>query len=524
MCFWGVLFLFLLAMGRADTVAIIISGAPKRFLCRQEELVSFYPMVSDSLRLANILEANGYTVYCLFCERMPQHFMETFYNIDAGKNWLQKRDGERYQSVVDAGRVWFGGTQRILNALGAIPIKNNDEVFVYMRSHGCQGGFTGPTGGDLTYAEVIKALTRNPALVGVKFLWVAECCFSGSIFKYCDALFQRLRDRGISSIVVSSTKAKCFGWSNWLLSVPARKGMVSSMTAGTFRHNFLLEIQATLVRYPEVGPIRDRSFEAVIRRILGKHLDGVRPKSKLYLCAGHAEWKDVKVWFPQGLHFPEPVGYVSVPLWIVRQHQPPVCWNSADEKPMQHRERLKYGWFFWEGSFDERLHKEALEEHERFCELIDGAIAELKIEHNLTGEIKNKITIANLDDFVKLMRKMPKFIYLQHRAFIPNYNLLMELIQASREDAIEKAFENVSKRKLLARLPEISDGRGLVEAVELHQKAASRYTGNRNMRKQFRDGQVALRQLALYRKLLKSLLREVSESNLHTDYEGGEEM
>ena len=129
--------------------------------------------------------------------------------------------------------------------------------------------------------------------------------------------------------------------------------MVTAMTAGAFRHNFLLEIQNTLARYPEVGPIRDRSFEAVIRRILGKHLDGVRPKSKLYLCAGHAEWKDVKVWFPQGLHFPEPEYYASVPLFLVQRDQPSVCWNSAVEKPMQHMKRLKYGWFFWEWFVDE---------------------------------------------------------------------------------------------------------------------------------------------------------------------------
>ena len=120
-------------------------------------------MMSDSMRMANVLEVNGYEVHCLFCELLPQYFASTFFNMKVGINWLNRQGGAgRYESAVDATHDLHGNKDTVVAKLVELSRRfaDGDSVLVYMRSH----GFADPAGSILTHAEVIKALATRCAV------------------------------------------------------------------------------------------------------------------------------------------------------------------------------------------------------------------------------------------------------------------------------------------------------------------------------------------------------------------------
>ena len=118
-------------------------------------------MMSDSMRMANVLEVNGYEVHCLFCELLPQYFASTFFNMEVGINWLNRQGGAgRYESAVDATHDLLGNKDTVVAKLVELSRRFADGDSVYMRSH----GFADPAGSILTHAEVIKALATRCAV------------------------------------------------------------------------------------------------------------------------------------------------------------------------------------------------------------------------------------------------------------------------------------------------------------------------------------------------------------------------
>ena len=202
----------------------------------------------------------------------------------------------------------------------------------------------------------------------------------------------------------------------------------------------------------------------------------------------------------------------------LRIGEDPDCVNAARKVAIPHVRRWKYGWFFWEGRIGKGLYKEAQGEHKRFSELIDGAKSKLGIEKELTGKLSLSPAVSKLHDFSKLVGRMRKFIYLQHRAFIPNYNILLELLENFPEDAIESAFVEVSKRAGLAQLPAITNHWDLIEPLKYHQEAASKYSPPDNNRHRWsRSGRGHVASESLFRKLINALLEDLCESQCNED-------
>ena len=409
-------------------VAIIVCGAPRESSLQSddpwEESDPYYPMMSDTFRMASIFENNGYSLHLLFADWLADRYSHTFYNIETVRNWMLSSTGELYTCPYDVTTE-----EKVCEALRSIDIQPGDRVIVYLRSHGFQSGtFVGPHGARMSYSRVIKALTR---VRGVEFLWIVECCFSGSIVVHFDHMFLQAYTRyQITSTVVTSTSARCKGWGGYARNVPAKGGRRHVTTSGIFRHDFIYEIQR------EGG-----SFTEVLTRIQRRY---VLPWTFSY---GSAD-VDSRNWIRPGTTF-----YEKPPLLEVKPSAESLrtllegCENCLARRESEERfEQWEYGNFSCSSSDCNKAYQIALADHRRFKTLVEGSKKLLGIEELPR---RGRLSVEQFLELAKLTNRMNHFLPDCHHTFVRDEDILRRLILARPLLAIENAFRIVSKVKHL---------------------------------------------------------------------------
>ena len=403
-------------------------------------------MIADGMRMAHVLEGNGYNVRCFYCVGYAQLFGNDFKSMEGDTNWLlDPNTGQPFVSELGNGPFPVPNKGALLAALGNIGIGHNDEVAVYIRSHGVPGVFIDPTGAVVTYAAVFDSL--GGFRVTGEALFLLDACFSGSVELY-RTLFLGASSSGFVSQFVTSAPADETSKANYPVVIQRPQSSlfvaasVSVKTSSHFRHRLIELIQR-----------RVKALTATLRPPAPVSVSDIANQLRRRTSTNCR-------------YFSFGIVHTNLFRWFVfTADEPEITFNSRNRKRARTKlfvnafkppkksskviqEDWVCGWFRCPVYYEKEVRGEAWKERERFCLLVGEISRTLRLAINRKSLLPMN-TLEDLEKFQRILEAVEKVVDITGPWFVPDVTILANWISSGADvSSMLRVIEGLSQREV----------------------------------------------------------------------------